>query len=256
MARRIALAAIVLFCLWVSSAAAPAESTGMTVSPKRVQIGLFYGGQQISVRAAVPDGGAVAVRVSGSSRDLVLKRKGKKGGLLWMNVGEVDYHAVPSLLIVRSSQPLQSLGSIHVLRELGLNYEALESLAVDTNDQEARCLFGEMVKLKEREGLFSIKKDGIQFSPLGQGLQEASATFFLPPKAPPGEYRIDLFAFKDGQGTLLGSGSFALEFSPATAFISDMAREHGLLYGCMAAVIAIFAGLATGFVFGGKGEAH
>jgi len=256
MARRIALAAAVLFCVWASSATSPRESAGITVSPERVQIGLFYGGQQISVRAAVPDGGAVAVRILGSTRELVLKKKGKKGGLLWMNVGEVAYSDVPSLLIVRSSQPLQSLGSVKALRDLGLDYEALESQAVAPNDQEARCLFGEMVKLKEREGLFSIKKGGIQFSPLGQGLQEASATFFLPPKAPPGEYSVDLFAFKNGQGTLLGSGSFALEFSPATAFVSDMARERGLLYGCMAAVIAILAGLATGFVFGGKGEAH
>jgi len=35
-----------------------------------------------------------------------------------------------------------------------------------------------------------------------------------------------------------------------------MAKDHGLLYGCLAVIIAITAGLITGFVFGGKGGSH
>jgi hypothetical protein len=127
---------------------------------------------------------------------------------------------------------------------------------VAEHDASAHRNFGEMLRLKEKEKLFSVRHGGIRLSPLGQGLQEASASFFLPPKAPPGKYAVDLFSFRNGQGTLVASGSFSVEFSPSTQFFSQMARDHGLLYGCLAAVIAIFAGLATGFIFGGKGEGH
>ena len=256
MARRIVLAASFLLCFWVSSPVFPQQAATVTVAPSRVVIGLFYGGQQVSVRAALPEDCDVVVRVSGSSQDLKLKRKGRQAGILWMNVGEVEYRAVPSLLMVRSSRPLENLCSIKALEELGLGYQALESRAVPTDEPDAKRLFGEMVRLKEREGLYSSKPEGIRFSPLGQGFHEASASFFLPPKAPPGNYSVDVFAFRHGQGTLVGSGSFDLDFSPPTAFISHMARNHGFLYGCLAAIIAILAGLATGFVFGGKGEAH
>jgi hypothetical protein len=240
-------------------ASAPARSEaggGITVEPPLVKIGLFYGGQEVAVRAAVPEGSDVAVRVSGHGHDLTLKRKGKRGGILWMNVGEVTYAGVPSLFIVRSSRPLESMGSHEVLASLGLGYRALESRVVAPGDEPSRAHFGEMVELKEKERLFGVESGDVEFSSLGQGFQEASVSFVLPPKVLPGEYEVDVFAFHDGTGRLLGTGTLEVAFSPATAFLSNMARHHGLLYGCLAAVVAILAGLATGWLFGGKGGAH
>ena len=256
MASRATFAVSLLFGLLVASAAPAPRAAGVTVSPDKIRIGLTYAGQQVSVRAAVPDGAGLAVRVLGQSGDLRLKKKGRRAGILWMNAGELSYSDVPSLMLVRSSRPLETLAPIQALKELDLGYEALESRAVAEDDAGAHRYFGEMVRLKEREKLFSVKHGGIQLSPLGQGFQEASASFFLPPKAPPGRYAVDVFTFRDGRGELLGRGSFELEFSPATAFLSTMARAHGLLYGILASVIAILAGLATGFIFGGKGEGH
>jgi uncharacterized protein (TIGR02186 family) len=256
MARPLQITAPILLCLLIATAAGSEQAAGVTVSPDRIRIGLTYAGQEISIRAAVPDGADLAVRILGAGGDLHLKKKGRKAGILWMNVGEVVYHDIPSLLIVRSSRPLEALASVKSLEEFGLGYEALEARAVDEHDASAHRNFGEMLRLKEKEKLFSASHGGIRLSPLGQGFQEASTSFFLPPKAPPGKYTVDLFSFRNGQGTLIGSGSFSVEFSPSTQFLSQMARDHGLLYGCLAAVIAIFAGLATGFIFGGKGEGH
>jgi uncharacterized protein (TIGR02186 family) len=256
MAKRLTIAALALLSLLALAAPRAAEPSRVTVSPDKIQIGLFYGGQQVSVRAAVPEAEGVVVRVSGSTIDVKLKKKGRKAGILWMNVGEVEFRSVPSLMIVRSSSRLDLLASLQSLESLGIGYEALESKIVEPGDPEEKRLFGEMVRLKERERLFSTKEGGIKFTPLGHGFQEASVSFFLPPKVTPGNYAVEVFAFKGGRGELLGRGSFEVDFSHSTEYISRMAKEHGLLYGCLAAIIAVLAGLLTGFIFGGKGGAH
>jgi len=256
MAGRSVFIALAFLCLMATAPALPQDSARITIVPEKIRIGLFYGGQIVQIRAAAPADCAVVMKISGKSQDLTLMVKGQKGGILWMNVGEVAYHSVPSLWIVRSSRPLGSLCPPHVLKTLGLGYGALAAQVVSEKDDQARVFFGELVKLKQKERLFSIEEDAVQSSPIGLGFQEASTAFFLPPKAQTGSYRVEVFTFKDGQGTLLGAGSFDLEFSSSTAFISNLAAKQGLLFGCLAAAIAIIAGLGTGYIFGGKGETH
>lgn len=232
------------------------ESVKLFIEPDQVKIGLFYGGQKIYCNAETPAGYDTVIKVSGKNQDLELKKKGKKGGVLWMNVGELSYKAVPSLLLIKSSRPLINVSSKKVLGQLGIGYEALGAKVSSGPDDEARSLFGELVKLKRKEGLFSVDENGIEVRPLGSGTQKVSATFFLPPKAPPGEYKVEVFGFRDGKNLLKGAGSIKLDFARTMAFISMMAKNHGLLYGCLAVIIAITAGLITGFVFGGKSGSH
>jgi uncharacterized protein (TIGR02186 family) len=232
------------------------ESGSVVIEPDQVQIGLFYGGQEISVRADTPAGYDVVIKLSGMDQDLDLKKKGKRGGVLWMNVGEVEYHQVPALFIINSTRALKDLASEAVLQRLGLDYDALEDQVTSPEEEDARSLYGELIKLKEKEGLFSVQESGIDISPAGSGSQQAAASFFLPPKAPRGEYRVEVFGFKDGNGSLLESGTIKLDFAPSTAFIFNMAKKHGLAYGCLASAIAIIAGLMTGYIFGGKSESH
>jgi hypothetical protein len=88
------------------------------------------------------------------------------------------------------------------------------------------------------------------------GSPAAHASFFLPPKAPVGEYAVEVFGFKDGEGFRIGSGSVTLGYAGATAFIVSLAHDHGLLYGCLAVLISILAGLLIGLIFRGKAGAH
>lgn len=229
------------------------DGNDITVEPDKIEVGLFYSGQKIDVRAETPVGYQVVIKVSGEEEDVSLKKKGKKLGFLWMDVGDLEYKSVPSLYLIRSSKNLSDVADKDELNRLGIGYEALENRIV--SDEEADgygSYFGELIKLKEKAKLFSVREDSIKIRKKKGDLQEVVDSFILPSKAPVGEYEVDIFGFNGGNGTLLGSRIIKLKFGPVTSFITSMAENHGLLYGCLASIIAIIAGLITGFIFKGK----
>jgi Putative transmembrane protein (Alph_Pro_TM) len=169
----------------------------------------------------------------------------------------VRYEDVPSIYILRSSQKLGRLASPEVLQELKLGSGALQAKIAGDLGSGAWALFRDLVKLKEKDGLFSMKEGGVELHPRDKGEQEVSCDFLLPAKTPVGEYRVDVFEFEDGKGVLSATGKVKIERSPVISFIISMASNHGLFYGCLAVFIAIIAGLVTGLAFGlGKGGAH
>jgi len=225
--------------------------------PDHIFIGLFFGGRSVHLESEIPVGHDVVIRVTGPGEPLEFKKKGKKFGLIWMSEGEVHYEDVPSLYIIRSSQRLSQLASGQTLNQLKIGYEAVQAEVTNDSDTDAQALFGDLVKLKERDGLFSVKEGSVEVQPLGEGEQKVSCDFLLPAKTPVGECRVDVFAFEKGRGLLSATGRVRIERSSVISFIISMVTKHGLLYGCLAVGIAIIAGLGTGLVFGtGKGGAH
>lgn len=219
------------------------------VEPANVEVGLFYCGQEVRVTASMADCDGVAIRVSGPEEPLVLNRKGKKYGILWMNVGEVHFKSVPTLYVLRSSRKLDELADTQTLDRLELGLPALEHRAAADAENEGGDLFGEMVRLKEKDRLYSSQASGVEVRSLGAGRQEATAELCLPAKTAVGEYTVDVFSFRKGRGELVGSTTVHLERAPAVSFIRSLAADHGLLYGCLAVGVAVFAGLLTGFIF-------
>lgn len=250
-----------IFLAFFLSVSIPVRAGGdripLIIEPDRIEVGFFYGGRNISVRANVPAGYHVLVKVSGATQTLELKKKGKVLGFLWMNVGEVVYEDVPGLYILRSSHKLADLAPADVLQQWEIGYDALKADVVKAPDDDAGRLFPDLIKLKEGEGMFTIGEGDIRRAPMPDGREEIVTEFRLPPKAPVGEYLVALYGFQNGSGTLLGSGIITLEQSHLVRFITSMVAHQSLLYGCLAVMIAIIAGLLTGVIFGlGKGKAH
>ena len=257
---RYPLRSVILLAFLLSVATtvrAGSDRTPLNIEPDHIQVGFFYGGQKISVRANVPAGDNVLLKVKGATQRLDLKKKGKVFGFLWMNVDEVVYEDVPGLYIIRSSCKLADLAPANVLQQLEIGYDALKAKIVKAPEGEAGKLFGDLIKLKEREGMFTIVEGGIRHAATPGGREQIATEFLLPPKAPVGKYLVELYGFKDGSGTLLGSGRITLEQDHLIRFITSMVEHHSLLYGCLSVMIAIVAGLLTGVIFGlGKGKAH
>jgi uncharacterized protein (TIGR02186 family) len=233
--------------------AAPEEQSDsrMRIDPTEIVVGLFYGGTTLHLDAAVPAGLEVAVVCVGQEERVELKRKGKVGRILWINVGDAVFDRVPSFYQLTTSGSLAELAPASVLQKLGVGYGALEARAVQAaGDEDGSRLFRELVRLKESEQLFSEQQGGVSLEATAHGSTHVSARCFLPDKVPMGSVEVRLFGFSQGRGSLLDSRRVRLRQGGLTAFISSLAVGHGLLYGILAVFVAVIVGLLTGFVFG------
>jgi len=263
MARTTLPLAVALCCLVASPglAAPPSDlAAGMAlqVEPAEVPVTMFYNGTMVRVEATVAAGRDLVFVCSGGEGEVHLKHKGKVWGFLWMSVGEAHLDRVPGYYDVVSTRPLEALAPPAVLDQLGLGFGAIESrVAAGSEDPSMGQLLDELIKLKQEEGLYRSVSSGVEVEPVEGGLERASVGFWLPAKAPFGTYEVDLLAFSDGVGERLASGSFTVRTVGLAAFISSLSRQHGLLYGVLAVVVALAVGFLTGVVFGlGAKKAH
>lgn len=214
-------------------------------------IHLLFSGVTVKVHGLVSTGEEVAVVCRGHSDRLELRHKGRVLGLLWMNTSVVVFDHVPSVYVLQTSTAATELASDGVLDRTGIGYASLERqvLSADSSD-EARRLFGDLVRLKEGEALFSVKPGALQVVDRREGVREFSGDLELPARTPPGEYELRAFAFRDGQPRLVGEDTVTLRLSGFSALAEQTAHQHGLLYGVLAVLIAIAAGMVSGVVFG------
>jgi uncharacterized protein (TIGR02186 family) len=223
---------------------------GLQVQPEHVSIGSDFGGASLTVRARLPEGFQPVVRLRGPGERLVLKRKAKRAGILWMTAGEVVFEDLPNIYQIMSAVPLADLAGPRVLSDLGLSYESLVTSGSPSADWR-----GELIRLKEQAGLFSITPSGLSSaaSTARESLEVSTGVFRLPALTPPGELRLELFGFRNGEGRGFGSAQVTVERSGLTRTVWLLASEHAFLYGCVAVLIAVAAGVLCGWIFQGRG---
>ena len=224
------------------------------IQPKVIRIGSFFSGEKVSVRAVVPFGDKVALRMIGPREDLVLMKKGRVGGL-WMNVQQVHFQNLPKVYLLWTSDKLAALETKGPQKAMELNYISFLSGTLQNKDQkEGPLLINELIKLKEADNLYHIFEGTIRIKPLEKGVwDQADAVLELPSKIYPGTYTLELIAFKEGKGSMLHSSTIEVQLSGFPALVSKVALQKGLLYGILAVIIATFSGLLIGIVFSSKG---
>jgi hypothetical protein len=234
--------------------AAPDEAARAVIRlvPEEVEVGLFFDGRKVEVLGTVLPGYEVAVLCLGKETHLGLKRKGKVWGVLWMNVGDVAFDHIPPLYQLSTSAPLANLASPAVLEQLGIGYAGLAARAGQGGTEQP--FFPELVKIKEKEGLFAVHQGAAQLLPGAGGIGQVLAECALPPTVPLGDYEVQLFGFKEGNGELLSSKRMNVKQVGPARFISSLVDGYPLSHGFFAVIIAVAAGLLSGFVFGGSSK--
>lgn len=234
---------------WAVASAPVATDSGsdVVVDPAEVRAAMFFDGAVVHVTASVPAGREVAIVCTGDPTHLTLRKKGKVLGAIWMNVADVSFGAVPTLYLVRTSVALAEVAPPEALIPLGVGYDALA--ASSHPGPGAEDLFGELVRLKERDGLWAVEEGGVTLRAASDAVV-ATTDMTLPARTPPGTYQVLVYAFGDAGGELVGIAELVVRQDGLAAFISELATNHGLLYGILAAVVAVAVGLLTGGIFG------
>ena len=253
--RRLALIlAIVLLAIGAGPAAA--ERLVVSLSNHRVAVTSSFTGEDLVLFGTIePDAGKtlrppynMVVTVTGPRETLRTRRKERALGI-WVNMDSREFVRVPSYLSVLSNRPVADIASPDVLRRLqvGLDNFLLPQrigpdIADTVRDDPFRVAF---VRLETQYGLYRQSSTAVTF--LTPTVFRAAIP--LPANVPTGNYAIDVKLFADG--TLVARTNTALEVIKAgfEQYVADAARDYGLLYGLLTALMALLTGWLASVVF-------
>jgi len=229
------------------------------LDPSVIHIGAFYNGERVSVTGEVPGKSEVVIRVKGKRQDLEFQKKGRVLGVLWMNLETVTFHQLPNVYLLYTAKSFEDMARLN-RGEPGVQEVSLNSLdsQVDITPTPAdkHALLEELLKLKRSEGLYGVRNDAIHYGESQGSTKPFSATLSMPPRLPPGEYTVEIFALNQGDIVASTTDHLKVDEVGLPAALSALAFEHGGLYGVMASLIAIAAGLLMGLLFKGSKGAH
>ena len=238
--------------LVLAQAGAPAPA-GSSVEPALVEAGMFYQGATLTVSGTAGEGSQVVVRVAGTDEPQVYNRRGKIAGYIWGGVEHVTFEHAPSVYGLYTSAALASLAPPELRDRLGLGYETLRNrVVVEGTTADAGALVDQLVRLKEREGLYRVRSGAIHFEEVQAGRHAFHVAVELPSGTPPGPLEVDLFEF--ARGTLLRDEHFGVQVARVglPASMHRLAHEHGTAYGFLAVVVMLATGFAIGLVGSGR----
>ena len=283
--RAVTVVAVILLAalsaaLWTTAWAD--EGLGLSVSPETVEVGINFGGADVTISGTAGEGADVVLAVDGPVDSVKMSKKGKVLGLLWMTVEQAEVQNMPAFHVVYSSTQIDEILSREEQVRRGVDPEATsimkEAQAVDPDDESplseekqeefksalrdkyikdgryAPCVSCHRAQPAEagaaHMGAMAPSNGAIRLDEDGQWETSVS----LPSDAPLGEYSVQAYYVKDGQVVSSDSMSFSVKKVGLVDSLGNMAEDNAALYGAMSLAIAIAIGLTIGFIFPRRGS--
>ncbi|MCL5023780.1 MAG: TIGR02186 family protein [Nitrospirae bacterium] len=244
----------------LSLAAAQDASAELTAKANhdRVKVGFFYHGSSVSVRGVSDPGTDLIVKIASPEQHQMLRKKGKIGGVLWMNVGSITLEQAPAAYFLGSTKKIGEILSGDEMDRNAIGYEALAKRAkLDpaADEQEKAKWFGEFVKYKESSHLYSAEAGKVTVVEK-DGKQEYYILMDWPYQAAPEKYTVTVYAAKDGKVIETAEANVLVEQVGIVKSFADMAKNKAALYGLISILAALAAGFGVGMIFRKGGGAH
>jgi uncharacterized protein (TIGR02186 family) len=206
---------------------------------------LLYGSIDFS-QTPVPETGSydVIMVVRSPAEPIVARRKERVAGI-WVNGPGKVYASVPGFYAALSTRPFRAIAPDETLKALGIGLSNLDFGRATQGDAEEETFRSSVIRLKQKQRLFQEDDDGVGF--VGRSLFRG--TVALPVNVPTGRYTTDIYLFRDGQ--VVSSNQSTLEVSKAgfEGLVHLLAFKNPFLYGVLAVVLAVLAGLAGWYAF-------
>jgi uncharacterized protein (TIGR02186 family) len=252
--------ALFVVSLYQMLAAAPASAMLTTdANHDHISINFFYHGSTVSVKGTSDSDVDLIVKMTSPEGHQVLKQKGRVGGVLWMNVGQLKFDKTPNFYMVYSTKKLDDILSKEEREKYLIGYPALakhiEVSPVKNEDEKAKW-FEEFVKFKESSNVYRSLSGKIALTPAADGKQKYSITAGWPYQAAPGEYLVSVYAVKHGKVVEQAESKVRVEQVGLVKTLASMAKDNAAVYGILSIGIALGAGFGVGLVFRKGGGAH
>ncbi|HUW65925.1 MAG TPA: TIGR02186 family protein [Spirochaetia bacterium] len=222
------------------------------ISPDIIQTSASFPGAQVKLTGQVPAGSQVFVKLLAQGGSVSLAEKGRQG-IFWLNKRTVHVSGLPAFYMVFTSANIAGLPA-GVQQEMGLygNFsELLRSAVVTTNTglspAESARYAQALIDVNKQKGLYQER--AADFDPAANG--SFSYRFLLPKDLPAGQIQVLAWAVKDGRVVATSQNGLSVQRVGLGGYLSTMAQNQAALYGVMALLAAVLAGVGINFLFGG-----
>jgi uncharacterized protein (TIGR02186 family) len=255
MMRRLAQLAVLLAVSLAAGSQARAEWLVVTISRHQVLVTSNFTGTSIVLFGTVePDTAAsrrrignydLVVTVTGPRENITTRRKERVLGI-WTNIAGLTFNNVPSYLAVMSNRPFEQILNAETLRRTPLMLNQLVLPGENPGDpQEAEAFRANFIRLKMEHGLYLQRTNGVTL---------LSPTVFraeipLPAQTAIGNYDVDIKVFAESILVARATSAFEIVKVGFEQFVATAARDYGLFYGLVTAMMAIFTGWFASVVF-------
>lgn len=241
----------------INSGAASAQLTAIA-NHDHISIDFFYNGSDVTVRGLCDPDADLVVKITAPEGKQELRKKGKVGGVLWMNVGSLHFDNTPALYFLQTTKKAEEMLEPAEMDKYIIGYPALEKHIEITPMKDAAekdQWFKEFVKFKEASNLYVAKTGGFTM-----GDDNGQHTYFMkfkwPFQAKPGAYLVTVYAVKGGKVVEQATSGVTVEQVGTVKALAGMAKNNGALYGIISIIAALGAGFGVGLVFRKGGGAH
>ncbi|HUW65084.1 MAG TPA: TIGR02186 family protein [Spirochaetia bacterium] len=224
----------------------------MQLSPDIIQTSASFPGAQANLSGQVPSGSQVFVKILAKGGPVSLAEKGRQG-IFWLNQRTVRVSGLPSLYVVLASANIAALPAT-VQQETGLygNFGELVRSAVVTGNTrlspaESVPFVQALIDINKQKGLYQERTAELDPAPDGS----FSYSFVLPKDLPAGQILVLAWAVKDGRVVATGQSSLSVQRVGVGGYLSAMAQNQAVLYGLLALLAAVLAGVGINFLFCG-----
>lgn len=251
---------IILFILLGLSIYTGQAAAELTLIPNHdhISIDFFYHGSNVSVRGISDPDTDLIIKICSPDGHQEFRQKGKVGGLLWMNVGTLNFEKVPSLYFLASTKKIDKILSKEAMAKDVLGYEAVENhveLTPVKDEIDKTKWFNEFVKYKENSKLYSVASGNITFTK-ENNKQNYYTLFEWPYQAPPGDYIVTVYAVKNNKVVEMAESRVQVEQAGIVKKLAGMAKNNASVYGLLSILAALGAGFGVGLIFRKGGGAH
>ncbi|OIN94719.1 MAG: hypothetical protein AUJ48_04650 [Deltaproteobacteria bacterium CG1_02_45_11] len=228
------------------------EPCDVQVAPNFVTIGATYNGGKVSVTGTVPSDAEVIIEVDGTEAETMLLKKKHVFGLFWMNSDTITVAGLPEVYMLNLPAKLPD----NTLNALDMGFSALEQRATVIPETEDKAKeLKEFFKLKKKEGLYTVHEDAVHYQ-AEDGAKSFTCELLIPAAMHQGTYTIKTLVVRNNKVFQTASNQLKVEETGLPAMIRLLAFNHAIIYGILATVIAIVAGLLIEFIFQSKQGVH
>ncbi len=234
---------------------ARAEGLVTMLSTNSVEITSNYTGTEIAIFGAVERDAQtlqrkmpyeIVVAVKGPSSPFIVRQKDNMGGI-WVNASQQKFGNIPKFYVIASSGKFNEILKKDQQKTLNLGLQALVYNASSTNEVEidGESFQSALIRLRKEQGLFQQYEESV----IMQRANTFRANVPLPANAPLGRYEVSTYLFSGGALLATENSGFYVRKIGFEADTALLARSKPLVYGIIAALMAVFIGWIASVVF-------